>query len=119
MTEEHRGYDPADFKAVEDTAKTMSKQELEIYYVEDKNNKYRSPGAETARTIGVLLGLAFFVFMIGAAGYYMAEGNILNEVHTNIDIVESDICPILGIGYISDEIFGEAIMCDQFNSALR
>ena len=54
------GYNPADYVAVENEAKAMSKDELERDYVKRKDKNYASIGTK----IGSVLLVAFFVFCI-------------------------------------------------------
>ena len=122
MSEERertRNYNPADYKAVEETAKGMPKQELEDYYVKARDRKYTSCGAGW----GIFIGVVAIIFFIGAMGYFIAETKIVQDVSNNIEVISEDICPILGQGYVSSELFKGSstyytnkIVCDSVNS---
>lgn len=89
------GFNPADYAAVENTAKSMSKPELEKYYVERKNAKHLSPGD----TIMTLIGILSLVFLIGFIGSLFPINNFVEDIQEVSVQVADEVCPI------SDDIY--------------
>jgi len=114
-------YNPADYKAVEETARGMSKPKLEEYYVKDRDRRHMSCGEGWC----IFIGIVALIFFIGAMGYFIAETKIAHDVSNNIEDISEDICPILGSGYVSDEFFKDTtsytnkIVCNSINSIPR
>jgi len=114
-------YNPADYKAVEDKAKSMDKKELENYYVSDRSGKHYRGGEAICMIFLVLLA----IFALGFIGYTIVEIHMTKEVSNNIQEVTEDVCPLLGSGYISDKFFASSsyypsrIVCNDVNSIPR
>jgi len=113
-------YNPADYKAVEGTAKDMTKPELEKCYVKDRDCRHFN----CVEVIGVIIAVIGAILLIGFIGYAMAETDMENKVSNNIREVTEDVCPTLGSGYISDKFFASSyrtnrIICNEVNSVPR
>lgn len=89
------GFNPADYAAVKNTAKEMSKPDLEKYYIERKDAKHLSPGD----TIITIIGIIFLVFIIGFLGYSIAIGNFNYDMQEVSVQVADEVCSI------SDDIY--------------
>lgn len=110
-------YNPADNKAIEDEAKAMAKPDLEKYYVKDRNKRY----ARCGEVIGIAIIIAMFITFLVFIGFTGGEDMVKSEVSDNIEEISEDICPILGSGYISDNLFKSEsytakIICNEANS---
>ena len=118
MVEERKlNYNPADYAEVQRQSKDMDKKSLEDFYVLTKDKKYTSCGAGWAIAIGVIVAIAALITL----GFTFADDILKNKVSDNILEISEEICPILGEGYISDEVlhsdFDETrIICNEFNS---
>lgn len=98
-------YNPADYTAVLNNAKEMSKEELEKIYTDNKSKRHLN----CFDVIGMIIVGLLLIFMIGFCGYIFGEETIEEKVSEQITIMEDEICPILGEDYKSPEFFGKSI----------
>jgi len=111
-------FNPADYKAIKDEAKEMSKTDLENYYVRDKDKKHTKCG----EGIAIFLAVLVIIFVVGVVGYCIAEEHYQNNVEDSLVNTMSEICPILGEGYQSVEFYKgygseiDKISCNEYNS---
>jgi len=113
-------YNPADYKAVEDKAKGMSKQNLEEYYANDKSKRHK----KCCEILGMVLLVLFLIFVIGFLGYTIAESNMGYKVENNMEEISMEVCPTLGPGYVSGQALESSyaetrIVCTNMNSVPR
>ncbi len=94
-------YNPADYNAVLNNAKEMSKEKLEKIYTDDKSKRHLS----CIETIGMIFIMLLLVFLIGGVGYVLGEDATEERIGKRIDIIEDEICPILGEDYKSQIFF--------------
>lgn len=110
-------YKPADNAQIVKEAQAMSKSELEDYYVKDRNKRHTTCGGTVA---GILLVL-FFIFIVGAMGFTLAQDHYIKVVEENSHDVSYEVCPYLEEGFVSQELFPSKyyetrIICNQLNS---
>jgi len=115
-----RKYNPADYAEVQRQAKSMSKQELEDYYVEDMNDRYKTCEEKWAMALSIILTIAFLVGLVYAITY-VALGD---KVAENMEDISAEVCPVLGEGYFSSEALHSSsyetrIVCNKLNSVPR
>ena len=89
------GFNPADYAAVENTAKSMSKTELESYYVSDRNKRLLCPGD----VIAAIVAIIFIVLMIGLISSCFVRDKINNDIQEVSVQVSNEVCPV------SDKIY--------------
>jgi len=110
------GYNPADYAAVENTAKAMSKPELEEQYVNEKNRYYSST---CGKIFGCLL-VALAMFAIGALGYNFALDDIQANMQNVAGQVADDVCPFMDNEYFAVDLKGVAydfgVDCSAYRS---
>lgn len=118
MVEERKlNYNPADYAEVQRQSKDMDKKSLEDFYVLTKDKKYTSCGSGWLIAIVTIVTIAFLMAM----GFIFAGDILKNKVSDNVLEISEEICPILGEGYISDEVLHSdydetRIICNEFNS---
>lgn len=96
------GYNPADYAAVENTAKAMSKDELERDYVDAKNKKHSNQG----EVFMCILGILFIIFFIGHVGYGFAFDNIEDNMQEVSDSVAQQVCRVSRGIYVEVDLKG-------------
>lgn len=94
------GFNPADYAAVENTAKSMSKPELEKYYVERKNYGHTS----LLDTIGCIFIVIIMVFAIGTLGYLFATENFIDDMQEVLEVIANEVCPVSDSIYVSVDL---------------
>ena len=106
-------YNPADYNAVVENAKKMSKDELEKDYVRGKDKRHST----CCEVIGIIILGLFAIFAIGAFGYAMGQENLQDDVSNQIDVIQNEICPMINEEYKSPMFFESTygqnqIVCD-------
>ena len=96
------GYNPADYAAVENEAKEMSKDELERDYVRKKDENYTSQASKIATGVMLLIVVLF----IGALGYALALDDIEDNIQEVSDTVEEQVCKISRGIYVNVDLKG-------------
>jgi len=94
------GYNPADYAAVENKAKAMSKPELENYYITDRDKKHKSPWD----AFGVIIAVGIFIFLIGLIGAMFGSQGAYNQISDISDSIANQVCPVADDVYISVDI---------------
>lgn len=92
MEEERtKHYNPADYAAVKEKAKSMDKKELEDYYVKEKDRSY----------VPTWLGIIFFIlgiliiFVFVMIGTLIVVDNVNEDLSYNVRELEKEVCPRL------------------------
>lgn len=112
------GFNPADFKAVVDEAKVMSKPELESYYIKDINKRHLSCGEKIGLTFAILVFILMFVLI----GVTIAETSVNGRVSDALVETSLEVCPSLGEGYsfsqriVESSDLTDRIICTKYNS---
>ena len=91
------GFNPADYATVKNTAKEMSKPDLESYYVQRKDAQHPGPGW----IIYLIVVIAMVIFMIGFLGYAKAIDNFVEDMQEVSVQVADEVCPISDDIYVS------------------
>ena len=87
-------YNPADYVAVENTAKAMSKPELESYYVKDRDNKHQ-PFYTFAKISWII---AMFLILLSCIIIIDNIPERIQEIETSIT---NEVCQISDDIYVS------------------
>lgn len=104
-------YSPANYKAIKDSAKEMSKQELEKEYVSYRNR--------THLPIGILILIILMGCGILGMFFYLGmetiEGKIVKELSENIETIEMNICQYFPEGYKINNLGGTSLdlVCEK------
>jgi hypothetical protein len=108
---EEINYRPADYKAIQDSAKEMSKQELEKEYVYYRNRKHIPIGAGIGLMILCII-LIGGIYMLGAEE---KKGDISKVLAENVEIIEEDICQYFPEGYKVKDLGGTSVdlVCEK------
>ena len=93
-------YNPADYAAIENKAKAMSKTELELLYVKEKDERYMPV---CAIIFLILLGVVG-LFMIGGMGYVLALDNFNEKINEVSNQISDEVCPIVSNAYIEIDL---------------
>ena len=96
------GYNPADYAAIENEAKEMSKQELEDNFVRKKNEKYTDPCA----VVFMILFLLAMTFAIGYGVYIVGYTDAYTAIGKASTQIANEVCPIANDAYIKVDFKG-------------
>ena len=96
------GYNPADYAAIENEAKVMSKQELEDDFVRKKDTKYTHP----CMAVFSILLFSAMVFAVGFGVYIVSRDIAYLEMEKASTQIANEVCPIVNDAYIKVDFKG-------------